>query len=211
MRAAISSLSVSLCNPCFDGGVRRFPVWRSFTHELLARPRKRAGNLPRRLVASVLSEMVFDAHNFCPLGRDGIFPVYHYQAFQQALTMHIYAFGSVCRGDVSPRSPTSICWPLLRAMTRASARRITRSTPTNAFGRYGKRATHLLGTSLLSPKMLFASDKTDFLSSIGKPGPYHRRCRGLREVSSALPRGYGIVHLSSRKQNIRSVDGIPCH
>jgi hypothetical protein len=98
--------------------------------------------------------------------------------------MHIYAFGSVCRGDVSPESDID----LLAIVEGHDARFSAEDYSIYSYERIREIwqegnpfAWHLA----IESKMLFASDKTDFLSSIGKPGPY-RRCREDCEKFRAL-------------------------
>ena len=98
--------------------------------------------------------------------------------------MHIYAFGSVCRGDVSPQSDID----LLAIVEGHDARFSAQDYSIYSYQRIREIwqegnpfAWHLA----IESKMLFASDETDFLFSIGKPGPY-RRCREDCEKFRAL-------------------------
>ena len=87
--------------------------------------------------------------------------------------MHIYAFGSICRGDVSPNSDVD-----LLAIVDGHDERFN----PNDYSIYSYRrikqiwadgnpfAWHLASES----RLLFTSDKTDFLCSLGAPGRYER-------------------------------------
>lgn len=87
--------------------------------------------------------------------------------------MHIYAFGSVCRGDVTPGSDID-----LLAITEGHDPRFDLATYSiysyerlRELWREGNPfAWHLS----LESKLLFAEDATDFLRSLGSPHPYHR-------------------------------------
>jgi hypothetical protein len=88
--------------------------------------------------------------------------------------MHIYAFGSVCRGDISPSSDID-----LLAITDGHDPRFD----PDCYSIYSYRriselwqegnpfAWHLA----LESKLLFASDENDYLKSLGNPAPY-RNC-----------------------------------
>jgi hypothetical protein len=88
--------------------------------------------------------------------------------------MHIYAFGSVCRGDVSPSSDID----LLAITDGLDPRFDPDSYSIYSYKRISELwqegnpfAWHLA----LESKLLFASDKNDYLKSLGDPAPY-RNC-----------------------------------
>lgn len=85
--------------------------------------------------------------------------------------MHIYAFGSVCRGDVSPDSDVD-----LLAIVRGHDPRFNpEDYSIYSYGRITEIweegnpfAWHLA----LESRLLYSSDQSDFLASLGKPQPY---------------------------------------
>jgi hypothetical protein len=98
--------------------------------------------------------------------------------------MHIYAFGSICRGDVSPSSDID-----LLALVDGHDSRFD----PEVFSIYSHKrireiwnegnpfAWHLS----LEGKLLFASDESDFLGALGRPAPYkhgYRDCNKFRAL-----------------------------
>lgn len=88
--------------------------------------------------------------------------------------MHIYAFGSVCRGDVSPGSDVD----LLAVVHGHDARFSPDDYSIYSYERIRELweegnpfAWHLA----IESKLLYSSDHSDFLMSLGKPGAY-RKC-----------------------------------
>jgi predicted nucleotidyltransferase len=87
--------------------------------------------------------------------------------------MHIYAFGSVCRGDVSPGSDVDLLAIVPGFDPRFSPdiysvysyERIR-----EIWGEGNPFAWHLS----IESKLLYASDQSDFLRSLGRPRPYKR-------------------------------------
>lgn len=85
--------------------------------------------------------------------------------------MHIYAFGSVCRGDVLPNSDID-----LLAITDGYDPRFD----SDSYSIYSyKRVAELWEEGnpfawhlAIESKMLFASDQNDYLKSLGNPAPY---------------------------------------
>jgi len=98
--------------------------------------------------------------------------------------MHIYAFGSVCRGDISLDSDVD-----LLALTNEDGSRFNREIySTYSYDRImalwqegNPFAWHLA----LESKLLFTSDNNDYLKILGKPKPYSR-CRQDCEKFFAL-------------------------
>lgn len=89
--------------------------------------------------------------------------------------MHIYAFGSICRGDVSPSSDVD----LLAIVQGRDPRFSPDDYSIYSYERIREIwaegnpfAWHLSSES----KLLYASDQFDFLGSLGSPQPY-RKCR----------------------------------
>ena len=86
-------------------------------------------------------------------------------------TLHVYAFGSLCRGDISPASDID----LLAAVT-GGANELSRSM----FSIYSHRKLARIWTEgnpfawhlHLEAKLIFASDGDDFLLSLGRPQKY---------------------------------------
>lgn len=85
--------------------------------------------------------------------------------------MHIYAFGSVCRGDVSPSSDID----LLAIVDGYDSRFNTDEYSVYSYKRIqdlwregNPFAWHLS----LESRLLFSSDQHDFLSALGSPEPY---------------------------------------
>src|SRR5262245_60779312 len=87
---------------------------------------------------------------------------------------HIYAFGSVCRGDVSPGLDVD----LLAVVQRYDPRFSPDTYSIYSYERIGELwaegnpfAWHLS----LESKLLYSPDRSDFLRSLGRPRSY-RRC-----------------------------------
>ena len=98
--------------------------------------------------------------------------------------MHIYAFGSICRGDVSFGSDVD----LLAVVQGHDPRFSVDDYSVYSYERVKEIwsegnpfAWHLS----LESKLLFSSDQIDFLRSLGKPEPYNR-CRADCEKFFAL-------------------------
>lgn len=87
--------------------------------------------------------------------------------------MHIYAFGSICRGEVTPGSDID-----LLAITDGNDCRFDLET----YSRYTHARLHELWQEgnpfawhlSLESKLLFAEDGRDFLRELGTPSPYRR-------------------------------------
>lgn len=85
--------------------------------------------------------------------------------------MHVYAFGSVCRGDIEPNSDID-----LLAITDGYDSRFN----TDNYSVYSyKRIRELWGEGnpfawhlALESRLLFSSDQNDFLKALGNPQPY---------------------------------------
>lgn len=85
--------------------------------------------------------------------------------------MHIYAFGSVCRGDITPGSDVD-----LLAITESHDARFDLAT----YSIYSYARVHELWQEgnpfawhlSLESKLLFSEDATDFLRGLGPPQPY---------------------------------------
>lgn len=85
--------------------------------------------------------------------------------------MHIYAFGSICRGDVTPESDVD-----LLAVTEGMDARFDAS----AYSIYSyKRLRHLWEEGnpfawhlFLESRLLFSDDQSDFVRALGRPRPY---------------------------------------
>lgn len=100
---------------------------------------------------------------------------------------HIYAFGSVCRGEVTPGSDVD-----LLAITRGFDQRFdadqysiysyTRLAEIWAEG--SPFAWHLS----LEAKLLHAPDKSDYLGGLGIPSPYQWAARDCKKFSSLFER-----------------------
>jgi hypothetical protein len=91
--------------------------------------------------------------------------------------MHIYAFGSICRGDISPDSDVD----LLAIVDGYDARLTADSYSIYSYQRMSELwhegnpfAWHLS----LESKLLFSTNGSDLLQSMGRPMPYHH---GLRD------------------------------
>lgn len=90
--------------------------------------------------------------------------------------MHIYAFGSVCRGDVLPDSDID-----LLALVQGQDPRFnpedysiySYDRITQIWAEGNPFAWHLA----LESRLLYSSDKFDFLASLGKPQPYGKARR----------------------------------
>jgi hypothetical protein len=88
--------------------------------------------------------------------------------------MHIYAFGSVCRGDISRDSDIDLLAVVCGHDPRFDA---------DVYSVYSYRRVRDIWTEgnpfawhlFLESKLLFASDSSDFLHSLGEPQPY-RHC-----------------------------------
>jgi hypothetical protein len=101
--------------------------------------------------------------------------------------MHIYAFGSLCRGEVDPSSDVD-----LLAIIEAPG---TRFDP-EAFSTYSYariRALWLQGNPFawhlsLEAKMIFASDGRDFLESLGRPNRYIQRLQDCEKFHAIFRR-----------------------
>src|SRR5262249_49883606 len=112
-------------------------------------------------------------HNLYPTHHCRVLPLHNHKNIQQALTMHIYAFGSVCRGDVSFGSDVDLLVVIHGHDARFSAddysiysydRILEIWQEGNPF------AWHLA----LESKLLYSSDQADFLGSLGKPAAYSK-------------------------------------
>lgn len=98
--------------------------------------------------------------------------------------MHIYAFGSICRGDVSSSSDVD----LLAVVEGHDARFSPDDYSIYSYRRIGEIweegnpfAWHLSNES----KLVFSSDQSDFLATLGKPASY-KNCRRDCEKFYAL-------------------------
>jgi hypothetical protein len=97
--------------------------------------------------------------------------------------MHIYAFGSVCRGDISKGSDVD----LLAIVEGFDARFDPDTYSIYSYDRVREIwvegnpfAWHLS----LESRLLFSDDSTDFLDSLGKPNPYQHRERDCAKFLS---------------------------
>jgi hypothetical protein len=98
--------------------------------------------------------------------------------------MHIYAFGSVCRGDISPGSDVDLLAIVEGHDPRFSAEDYsiyTYERIREIWAEGNPFAWHLS----IESKLLYSDDQIDFLGSLGRPGPY-RRCRQDCEKFLAL-------------------------
>ena len=114
--------------------------------------------------------------------------------------MHIYAFGSVCRGDVSPDSDVDLLAIVEGYDVRFSSRDYSIYSYTRIreiWAEGNPFAWHLA----IESKMLFASDRINFLLSIGKPRPYER-CREDCEKFRALFEEAAVSLASSTETKI---------
>lgn len=112
------------------------------------------------------------------------------------MTMHIYAFGSVCRGEIDRGSDID-----LLACVDGSAPQID----LNKYSLYQYErlremwnegnpfAWHLH----LESKLLFTSDGMDFLASLGKPAPYSKGNADCAKFQQLFDRSYGKLIESS--------------
>jgi Nucleotidyltransferase domain len=98
--------------------------------------------------------------------------------------MHIYAFGSICRGDVSPSSDVD----LLAIVEGHDARFSPDEYSIYSYRRIDEIweegnpfAWHLSNES----KLVYSSDQSDFLATLGKPASY-KNCRRDCEKFYAL-------------------------
>ncbi|MEG3617285.1 nucleotidyltransferase domain-containing protein [Magnetovibrio sp. PR-2] len=98
--------------------------------------------------------------------------------------MHIYAFGSVCRGDIDPSSDVD-----LLALVDGHDDRFDQFTYSiysyerikELWGEGNPFAWHLS----LESKLIFASDENDFLGQLGEPAPYldgHNECKKFYDI-----------------------------
>jgi hypothetical protein len=94
-----------------------------------------------------------------------------YQAIQPEIVMHLYAFGSVCRGDVTHDSDID----LLALVSGHDARL---NPAKYSIYSYAKMKTMWLKGSpfawhlSLESRLLYADDGSDYLGSLGQPAPY---------------------------------------
>lgn len=109
--------------------------------------------------------------------------------------MHIYAFGSICRGDVSLTSDVD----LLAIVDGHDARFDPNQYSIYSYGRIlelwtegNPFAWHLS----LEAKLLFSSDRYDYLDSLGHPKPYRKHVEDcekffalLREARASIAHG----------------------
>ncbi len=101
--------------------------------------------------------------------------------------MHLYAFGSICRGDVTPGSDIDIL-----AITEGHDPRLDLTTYSiYSYARLRKiwEEGNPFGWHLyLESRLLFADNATDFLRSLGPPRPYRavfRDCEKFARLFSA--------------------------
>jgi hypothetical protein len=90
--------------------------------------------------------------------------------------VHIYAFGSICRGDVSPGSDVD----LLALVDRFDARFSPESYSIYSYRRIEelwKEGNPFAWHLYLEARLLYSSNTTDVLRAYGRPEPY-RRCIG---------------------------------
>jgi hypothetical protein len=122
------------------------------------------------------------------------------------MTMHIYAFGSVCRGDISPGSDID-----LLAIVEGHDARFDRAT----YSIYSYKricelwfegnpfAWHLS----LESRLIFASDLRDFIGSLGVPAPYKNclnDCKKFSELFHVAHRS-AVVNGSSRVFDLSTI------
>jgi hypothetical protein len=106
--------------------------------------------------------------------------------------MHIYAFGSVCRGDVSIDSDVD-----LLAIVDGE---VSRFDP-NAYSIYSyRRVRELWGEGnpfawhlSLESMLLFSSDKSDYLKALGNPRPYRHCVRDCERFLALFREGYDSI------------------
>jgi hypothetical protein len=132
--------------------------------------------------------------------------------------MHIYAFGSVCRGDISPTSDIDLIAIVDQHDVRFNQ---------NDYSIYSYRrireiweegnpfAWHLA----LESKLLFASDQIDFMKSLGTPARYGKApqdcqkffslfreaAHSINIVPTAVPFDLSMVFLAVRFLNLGSL------
>jgi hypothetical protein len=106
--------------------------------------------------------------------------------------MHIYAFGSVCRGDVSLDSDVDLL---------AIAEEFDSRFDPNVYSIYSyKRIQELWGEGnpfawhlSLESRLLFASDENDYLKALGSPNPYKQCVRDCEKFLALFREGYSSV------------------
>lgn len=110
--------------------------------------------------------------------------------------MHIYAFGSVCRGDVSVGSDVD----LLVIVHGHDARFDADTYSIYSYERIREIwnegnpfAWHLH----LESKLLFASDETDFLCSLGIPQPYRHHARDCDKFYALFREAYRSLEMNT--------------
>jgi hypothetical protein len=113
--------------------------------------------------------------------------------------MHIYAFGSVCRGDISLDSDVD-----LLAIVEASDSRFDPDTySTYSYDRIQELwregnpfAWHLW----LESRLLFSSDQHDYLKALGRPEPYKHCLRDCKKFFALFREGQtSLVSASNSK------------
>jgi hypothetical protein len=110
--------------------------------------------------------------------------------------MHIYAFGSVCRGDVSLGSDID-----LLAIVESEGSRFD----PDAYSIYSyKRIRELWDEGnpfawhlSLEARLLFASDAVDYLKALGSPGPYRQCVRDCEKFFALFREGYDSLFAKS--------------
>ncbi|WP_369128052.1 nucleotidyltransferase domain-containing protein [Pseudomonas nitroreducens] len=111
--------------------------------------------------------------------------------------MHIYAFGSVCRGEIDKGSDVD-----LLACVDGPAPQI--DTEKYSLYQYGRlRALWEEGNPFawhlhLESKLLFSSDGRDFLSDLGRPAPYSDSDKDCSKFKELFDRSYDALVKSSR-------------
>ena len=125
---------------------------------------------------------------------------------------HIYAFGSICRGEVAPGSDIDLL-AIVSGGTNELSRSMFSIYSHSRFGAYGKREIHLHGTCALNSKLIHSSDEADFIAALGLPTAYTKarddceRFLGIyRQASASLrnDRTSAIFDLSAAFLGLRN-------
>lgn len=113
--------------------------------------------------------------------------------------MHIYAFGSVCRGDILPNSDVD----LLAIVGGYDSRFSPDDYSIYSYDRIEEIwqegnpfAWHLASES----RLIYSSDEEDFLRSLGKPRPYRNATRDCQKFYSLFKRAKESIETTTETQ-----------
>jgi predicted nucleotidyltransferase len=132
-----------------------------------------ASNLLRRYSTGLhLIGLAYDHHH---RSTDRIRPFYvnTHKTLQPTMTdlLHIYAFGSICRGDIAPGSDIDLL-AIATSVTNELSRSMFSIYSHSKIRRIWKEGNPFAWHLHLESKLIHSSDKTDFINALGPPAAY---------------------------------------